>query len=85
MKLLFSQQVMNYNADAGIVPTIPVDSSNAYLTELSKDADRIGSTEILRLSPEISDYVQTQLIANYLLRGDSALEDIENIRLSVTQ
>lgn len=85
MKLLFSQQVMNYNADAGIVPTVPVESSNEYLNELSKDADRIGPAEILALSPEVSDYVQNQLMANYLLNGESALMDLENLRLSATQ
>mgnify|MGYP001476118646 CR=1 FL=1 len=81
MKLLFSQQVMNYNADAGIVPTVPVNSSNEYLKELSKDADRIGPAEVLALSPEISDYVQNQLMANYLLNGEVALEDLENLRI----
>lgn len=85
MKLLFSQQVMNYNADAGIVPTVPVDSSNEYLNELSKDADRIGPGEVLKLSPELSDYLQNQLLANFILKGDSALEDIENLRLGATQ
>lgn len=85
MKLLFSQQVMNYNADAGIVPTVPVESSNEYLKELSKDAERIGPAEVLALSPEISDYVQNQLMANYLLNGDSALDDLENLRLGATQ
>lgn len=56
--------------------TVPVNSSNKYLKELSKDADRIGPAEVLALSQEISDYVQNQLMANYLLNGEVALSKV---------
>ncbi len=84
LKHLTSVPVFENAASNGVVVPVAVDSASAdpFAAEYAKDSDRITPGEVGTLSSELEDYINNSMPANYLLYGDEAITEMENMRLA---
>ncbi len=86
MKYLTSEEVATFRAEGGQVPTMKVSESadidTVFMESISRCSDQIYPTEIINIDPELSDYLQNSMPANYIYNGASALEELETLRVN---
>jgi len=83
LKYLTSTEVLTAMADTGcVVPLKEVNTVNPLYPELSKDMGRLHSHDIANLSDEMGDYISVTAVTNYCYGGESALEELEQMRLN---
>lgn len=82
LKYLTGEEVLTAMADLGtVVPLKEVKTSDADYAEYSKDMGRLHPKDFVNLTDEIGDYINTgTAITNYLYEGDSALDELEQMR-----
>jgi ABC-type glycerol-3-phosphate transport system substrate-binding protein len=84
LKYLTSVEILQLWADDGkIVPSGKVTSSDANYAAYGKDASSVVATEIIQISSEINDYIVNNIPANYVLYGERALAELEDIRKTI--
>jgi len=82
LKYLTSTEIMQIRADNGEIVPCPIKSSDPNYSLYGKDVNRMYPTEIIGISPEISDYILYSTPANYILYGDQCINELEALRLA---
>ncbi len=82
LKTLTSPEVQQIAVTNGsVTPIQGVTSSDPNMKYYAQDTERVYPTEIMALSPQINDMLNSKMPAEYLYNGMKALEDLENLRL----
>lgn len=84
MKYLTSEEIMTFRAEGGQVPCAKISEGanidQEFMTAISRCSEQIYPTEIINVDPELSDYLQNQMPANYIYNGASSLDELEELR-----
>ena len=81
LKYLTSPEIAQIQVDNGMPVTLTgVKSDDPNFALYSKDAQKVYPKEIMQLSPQMNDYIDKKMPANYIFSGKSALNELEMIR-----
>jgi ABC-type glycerol-3-phosphate transport system substrate-binding protein len=84
LKYLTSTEILQLWANDGkIVPFQGIKSSDPDYAFYGKDASKVYPVEIVQFSSEINDYIIYNMPANYVLYGEQALKELEELRGTV--
>lgn len=78
LKYIFSEEIQTDYAKAGTIICTNVDTG-LDLTEWSKDAGKVASDVIYLHSPEMSTYVNTDWMSEYLYDKESAISQMDEL------